>query len=75
MPQSHLGVGGLIYILPPKLLPAVGVVQDLRRQLINPPLKCGDVAVNSKLVEEGAGVVGEAGSCEHWLDLVQRGLA
>ena len=75
MPQSHLGVGGPSSILPLHLLPALGVVQDLRRQLINPPLKCGDRAVNSKLVEEGAGVVGEAGSCEHWLDLVQRSLA
>ena len=79
MPLSHLGEGGTCSILPLSLLPALGVVQDLRRQLIDPPLKCGDTAVKSKLVEEGGRVVGgvvrEARSCEHWLDLVQRRLA
>ena len=88
VPQSHLGVGVLNIsnsILPLSLLPALGVVQDLRRQLIDPPLKCGDRAVKSKLVEESGGVEGggalaaiysaSAGSCEHWLDLVQRRLA
>ena len=84
MPQSHLGVGELSSILQLILPPALGVVQDLRRQLIDPPLKCGDVAVISKLVEEGGGVEGggvfeaiyiSARSCEHWLDLVQRRLA
>ena len=85
VPQSHLGVGGLSSILPLPLHQALGVVQDLRRQLIDPPLKCGDTAVTSKLVEEGGGVEGgrdlaascstSARSCEHWLDLVQRRLA
>ena len=85
VPQSHLGVGELISILPLSLPPALGVVQDLRRQLIDPPLKCGDTAVTSKLVEESGGVDGggelaagcstSAGPCEHWLDLVKRRLA
>ena len=82
MPLSHLCQGELFSILQLNLLPALGVVQDLWRQLIDPRLKCGDTAVNSELVEESGGVEGggvldasysaNAASCEHWLDLVQR---
>ena len=84
MPLSHLGVGEFFSISQLSLLPALGVVQDLRRQLIDPPLKCGDTAVIGKLVEESGGVEGggaleakyvSVSSCEHWLDLVQRRLA
>ena len=85
MPLSHLCQEDLCSILQLDLLPALGVVQDLRRQLIDPPLKCGDRAFMSELVEKSGRVVGghelaakydiRARSCEHWLDLVQRRLA
>ena len=79
--QSHLCKGKPVSILKLILYPALGVVDNLWRQLVDPALQCGDGAITSETVEESRGMEGGGDlaaiksifgiPCEDWLDLVQ----
>ena len=79
--QSHLCKGRPCSILILIFPPALGVVDNLWRQLVDPPFQCRDGAIIGETVEKNRGMegVGElaagkrfsASPCEDWLDLVQ----
>ena len=81
--QSHLSscFSKPCSILNLKLHPALGVVDNLWRQLVDPAFQCGDGAIKSETVEKSRGMEGggeleaikstSASPCEDWLDLVQ----
>ena len=58
MLQSHLCRGKPSTILILLLYPALGVVDNLWRQLVDPALQCGDGAIIGETVEESRGMEG-----------------